>query len=212
MLPTIAVVYRPSVSEFQFRSCNNISELLNRFTACINFAELTHRVVTIDAPVLRFVTAIRYIAGRDIFFLLYAYPTNLTNLNRFWVRSLSRIPGNNISTIFLRREKRMGVREKKMKRKGNRARARARGGSASVDLWGPTRSLPGDSVCTYDPKILRSFPFGQASRRSRWARIVRPGPPFLSLERSRTSRVSLLPPPSPRRPFPLTSRINSLDF
>lgn len=33
----------------------------------------------------------------------------------------------------------------------------------------PARSSPVDSpVCTYDPKILRSFPHGQASRGSRW--------------------------------------------
>lgn len=33
-----------------------------------------------------------------------------------------------------------------------------------------------DSVCTYDPKILRSFPFGQTSRESQWAHRSRPTP------------------------------------
>jgi len=39
-----------------------------------------------------------------------------------------------------------------------------------------------DSVCTYDPKILRSFPFGQASRESQWAH--RSSDSFLPHERS----------------------------
>lgn len=57
-----------------------------------------------------------------------------------------------------------------------------------------------DSVCTYDPKILRSFPFGQASRESQWAH--RSSDSFLPHERS--GLLSPLRSPSPS--------INSLDF
>jgi len=42
-------------------------------------------------------------------------------------------------------------------------------GLGLVRFMRAARSLLVDSVCTYDPKILRSFPFGQASRRSQWA-------------------------------------------
>lgn len=52
-----------------------------------------------------------------------------------------------------------------------------------------------DSVCTYDPKILQSFPFGQASRESQWAH--RSSDSFLPHERSGPPvPPSLFPHPS----------------
>lgn len=63
--------------------------------------------------------------------------------------------------------------EKKGVRGMERGRERDRGREREIvegrgwqDLFEVTEgSLPSEPVCTFDPKILRSFPFGQRSRR-----------------------------------------------
>lgn len=60
------------------------------------------------------------------------------------------------------REKRVASMGKK---DGRRGRGQGGGSRLARDLFEATGSLPPESVCTFHPKILRSFPFGQRSRR-----------------------------------------------
>lgn len=66
----------------------------------------------------------------------------------------------------------MEGRERKRKKSGEHGeegseegKGQGEGSRLARDLFEATGSLPPESVCTFHPKILRSFPFGQRSRR-----------------------------------------------
>lgn len=87
--------------------------------------------------------------------------------------------------------------EKREKMERKKGKSFAERGSAIGEIYeGRTRSSPVDSpVCAYDPKILRSFSLGQASRGSRLVACTAPSRLlFATLERSPCSLSCLVLP------------------